>query len=128
MPISDATRNVRILEPATDVGRTVPRQIDETLGMYQRGGFQRNQKDKASRDSFAVKLTNVVGNHEARYGFDVEVNDYTADLGRNLVPLLRPVPGVCLVPFRSGGTSSRVREERPTLRFSPRTTGAWPRT
>lgn len=68
------------LEPATDVGRNIPRQIDETLGQYQRGGFQRFQADTAARDAFAVKLTNVVGKHEARYGVDIELNDYQADL------------------------------------------------
>jgi outer membrane receptor protein involved in Fe transport len=68
------------LEPATDVGRNVPRQIDETLGQYQRGGFQRFQDDRAWRDAFAVKLTNVFGRHEARYGFDTELNNYDADL------------------------------------------------
>jgi outer membrane receptor protein involved in Fe transport len=68
------------LEPATDVGRNVPRQIDETLGQYQRGGFQRFQNDSATRDAYAVKLTSIVGNHEARYGVDIERNDYEADL------------------------------------------------
>ena len=68
------------IEPATDLGRRIPRQIDETLGGYQHGGFQRFQDDNARRDSFGVKLTNVFGDHEARYGFDVELNKYDADL------------------------------------------------
>jgi outer membrane receptor protein involved in Fe transport len=68
------------LGPATDTGRNIPRQVDETFGGYQRGGFQRFQDDRAARDAFAVKLTNVFGQHEAHYGFDVELNIYDADL------------------------------------------------
>ena len=68
------------LGAATDEGRRVPRQIDETLGQYERGGFQRVQDDKASRDAFAAKFTNVFNNHDIRYGFDVEMNNYNADL------------------------------------------------
>jgi outer membrane receptor protein involved in Fe transport len=68
------------LAPATEIGRTVPRQIDETLGSFQHGGFQRFQNDKATRDSYALKSTNYLGNHELRYGIDVESNDYKADL------------------------------------------------
>jgi outer membrane receptor protein involved in Fe transport len=68
------------LGPATTAGATIPRQIDETVGGYEHGGFMRVQKDKAIRDAFAVKLTNITGNHEFRYGFDVERNHYDADL------------------------------------------------
>ncbi len=68
------------LAPATSVGRNVPRQIDETFGAFQHGGFQRFQNDKATRDSYAVKSTNYLGNHELRYGLDVESNDYKGDL------------------------------------------------
>jgi outer membrane receptor protein involved in Fe transport len=68
------------LGAATDEGRSVPRQIDETLGQYERGGFQRVQDDTAGRNAFAAKATNVFDRHELRYGFDVEVNTYNADL------------------------------------------------
>lgn len=69
------------LAPATEVGRTVPRQVDETLaGGFQRGGFQRIQGDDATRDAFALKMTNFLGSHELRYGIDFEYNEYNADL------------------------------------------------
>jgi len=68
------------LEPATEAGRSLPRQVDEVVGGYQHGGFQRVQKDTAIRDAYALKLTNVFGSHELRYGFDVERNNYNADL------------------------------------------------
>jgi hypothetical protein len=68
------------LEPDSDTGRTVPRQIDETIGQYEYGGFQRLQNDKSDRDSFGLKFTNFFGNHELRYGVDVERNTYDADL------------------------------------------------
>lgn len=68
------------LGPATEIGRTVPRQINETLGGIQHGGFQRFQKDKSDRDAFAVKFSNFFGNHELRYGIDTEINRYDADL------------------------------------------------
>ena len=90
------------LEPATDVGRNVPRQIDETLGQYQRGGFQRFQNDDATRDAYAVKLTNVFGGHEARYGVDVEINNYTADLHETWFRFFGP----------SGTFASYIQERR----------------
>ena len=68
------------LEPDSDIGRTVPRQIDETIGQYEYGGFQRNQVDKSDRDAYVLKFTNFFGNHELRYGIDVERNGYDADL------------------------------------------------
>ena len=68
------------LEPDSDIGRTVPRQIDETIGQYEYGGFQRNQVDKSDRDAYVLKFTNFFGNHELRYGIDVERNKYDADL------------------------------------------------
>lgn len=69
------------LGPNTEIGRTVPRQIDETLGGgFQRGGFMRNQNDESSRDAYALKLSNFLGAHEFRYGVDVEQNEYVADL------------------------------------------------
>jgi outer membrane receptor protein involved in Fe transport len=68
------------LEPDSDTGRNVPRQIDETIGQYEYGGFQRIQNDQSDRDAFLLKFTNFFGNHELRYGFDVEKNKYDADL------------------------------------------------
>ncbi len=68
------------LAPDTPTGTNVPRQIDETNGGFQHGGFQRFQNDKADRDSFAVKFSNFVGNHEFRYGIDTEINHYDGDL------------------------------------------------
>ena len=69
------------LGPATEIGRTVPRQIDELIGGgFQRGGFQRNQKDESGRDAWALKFSNFFNKHELRYGVDVESNEYTADL------------------------------------------------
>jgi outer membrane receptor protein involved in Fe transport len=68
------------LEPFSDAGRTVPRQIDETIGQFEHGGFQRFQKDRAIRDSAVLKLTNFFGGHEIRYGADVEINKYDANL------------------------------------------------
>jgi outer membrane receptor protein involved in Fe transport len=68
------------LGPGTELGRNVPRQIDETLGAYQHGGFQRYQNDSATRDAIGVKFTNVLASHELRYGVDVEFNGYDADL------------------------------------------------
>jgi outer membrane receptor protein involved in Fe transport len=68
------------LQPDSDIGRTVPRQIDETIGQYDYGGFQRYQTDKADRDAFALRFTNFVGSHEIKYGFDVERNNYDGDL------------------------------------------------
>ena len=68
------------LGPATQTGSTVPRQIDETLGSFEHGGFQRFQNDKATRSSYALKSTNYFGSHELRYGLDVESNDYKGDL------------------------------------------------
>ena len=53
--LSTTDEQKRILGPATDVGRNVPRQIDETLGGFQHGGFQRFQNEKATRDSYALK-------------------------------------------------------------------------
>ncbi|MEO8137641.1 MAG: TonB-dependent receptor, partial [Betaproteobacteria bacterium] len=68
------------LAPASAVGNTIPRQVDETVGGYEHGGFQRDQKDIATRDAAAVKFTNILGKHEFRYGVDVERNNYSADL------------------------------------------------
>ena len=67
-------------EAATETGRTVPRQIDETLALYEHGGFNRIQDDSATRTSFGTRLTNVFGKHELRYGADVELNGYDGNV------------------------------------------------
>ncbi|HEX7154795.1 MAG TPA: TonB-dependent receptor [Thermoanaerobaculia bacterium] len=67
------------LGPATEIGRTVPRQIDETRSSFQRGGFQRNVDEESTRDAWAIKFSNFFSQHELRYGIDVEENAYIAD-------------------------------------------------
>lgn len=68
------------LAPMTEIGATVPRQIDETVANgYQRGGFMRSQTDQSERNAYAVKMSNYLRTHELRYGIDVENNNYTAD-------------------------------------------------
>ena len=68
------------LSPATDTGRNVPRQIDETVGGgYNRGGFQRFVDESSSRDAWSLKMSNFFQRHELRYGIDVEDNSYIAD-------------------------------------------------
>jgi outer membrane receptor protein involved in Fe transport len=67
------------LGPATETGRTVPRQIDQTQSDYERGGFQRNQQEESTRNAWSLKMSNFFTNHELRYGADVENNEYTAD-------------------------------------------------
>ncbi|HEX9984294.1 MAG TPA: TonB-dependent receptor [Thermoanaerobaculia bacterium] len=67
------------LGPATEIGRTVPRQIDETNGSFQRGGFQRNVDEESNRDAYSLKFSNYFSRHELRYGIDVENNSYVAD-------------------------------------------------
>ncbi|HEX6179460.1 MAG TPA: TonB-dependent receptor, partial [Thermoanaerobaculia bacterium] len=72
-------RRDNTLGPNSDIGASVPRQIDETVsGGYQRGGFQRNQTDESQRDAYAIKFSNFFNTHELRYGIDVENNSYTA--------------------------------------------------
>jgi outer membrane receptor protein involved in Fe transport len=66
-------------EAATDAGRVVPRQIDETFGLFEHGGFTRLQDDSASRTAFAAKFTNVLSSHDLRYGADIELNSYGSD-------------------------------------------------
>lgn len=68
------------LEAATPEGKAVPSQYDQTIGGYIHGGFQRVQDDRASRNSFYVKMTSLVGDHDVRYGVDVEMNNYKAQL------------------------------------------------
>ncbi|OFW30059.1 MAG: hypothetical protein A3H97_02190 [Acidobacteria bacterium RIFCSPLOWO2_02_FULL_65_29] len=81
------------LEAATDAGKNAPLQIDETLGGYYRGGFQRVQDDAATRDAFAAKFTNTIGGHDLRYGVDVEINNYTADLHETWYRFFGPSAG-----------------------------------
>ncbi len=102
------------LEAATDEGRSVPRQIDETIGQYERGGFQRLQDDTASRGAFAAKLTNIFNTHELRYGFDVEVNKYDADLNETWFRFFGP----------SQGSASYIQEREYAVVGSGRTINA----
>jgi len=67
-------------QASTDAGRSIPRQIDETLEQFEHGGFERLQNDWARRLALAAKLTKAWGHHEWRYGADIEVNTYHADL------------------------------------------------
>jgi outer membrane receptor protein involved in Fe transport len=76
------------LEPASEIGRNVPRQEDLLVGSYMHGGFQRFQKDSARRDAFAIKAVSHMNNHELKAGFDVEINDYKADLHETWYRLL----------------------------------------
>jgi len=68
-------------DAATDAGRRIPRQIDETFGLFEHSGFNRVQTDDASRIAMAVKLTNVFAQHELRYGVDAEINSYDSNVG-----------------------------------------------
>jgi len=68
------------LGPGSSASLNTPRQVDEVVGGYEHGGFQRVQKDTATRDAFVLKFTNLYGKHELRYGFDMESNNYDADL------------------------------------------------
>ncbi len=77
------------LEPGSAAVSSVPRQVDEVVGGYEHGGFQRVQADEAVRQAFVLKMTNVARGHEFRYGVDVEQNTYDANLHEDLVPLLR---------------------------------------
>jgi outer membrane receptor protein involved in Fe transport len=104
------------LSASTDEGRSVPRQIDETLGQYERGGFPRVQNDSAKRDAFAVKLTNVFNTHELRYGFDIERNGYEADLQETWYRFFGP----------SGGFASYTQERNYAVQGEGQTTNmAW---
>lgn len=67
------------LFPATDIGRNVPRQIDEINSSLQRGGFQRTVDESSARDAYALKFSNFFSRHELRYGIDVENNGYVAN-------------------------------------------------
>jgi outer membrane receptor protein involved in Fe transport len=68
------------VDPVTDSGRNTPRQIDQTLGGFEHGGFRRHQDDRATRDAYSAQLFSSAGGHELRYGIDVEVNTYDANL------------------------------------------------
>ena len=97
------------LGPASDIGRTVPRQIDETIaGGFQRGGFQRVQNDESTRDAYALKLSNFLGSHEFRYGVDVEQNEYVADLSETWYRYFGPTTTSRLVGACSRTLTPRV--------------------
>jgi hypothetical protein len=100
------------LEPGTDIGRNVPRQIDETVGGgYNRGGFQRFQNDDSSRDAYSIKMSNFFSRHEVRYGIDVENNSYTADLHETWYRYLGdPTGNSRFVGDCRGATCTRMEE------------------
>jgi outer membrane receptor protein involved in Fe transport len=68
------------LGPGSTAGEAAPRQIDETIGGFQHGGFLRFQDDKAKRNSYQLKSSNFLGAHDLRYGIDLEQNKYDGDL------------------------------------------------
>jgi outer membrane receptor protein involved in Fe transport len=68
-------------DPLTERGRSVPRQIDETVaGGFWRGGYPRFQQNDSGRDAYAIKFSNFLRSHELRYGIDIEDNQHGADL------------------------------------------------
>lgn len=99
------------LGPATEIGRTVPRQIDETIGGgYQRGGFQRNVDEESTRDAYSVKMSNFLRSHELRYGIDVENNEYVADTAETWYRYLGDVENARFRDECAGATCSRMEE------------------
>ena len=78
------------LEAATDEGRAVPSQFDETIGGFIHGGFQRVQDDAASRNAFFVKMTSLVGEPRSALRRGHRDERLPREALRDLVPLLRP--------------------------------------
>ena len=109
-------------DAATDAGRRIPRQIDETFGLFEHSGFNRVQTDDASRIAMAVKLTNVFAQHELRYGVDAEINSYDSNVGETWTAISgRPFDSA--PTCRNAFIRSSGRGRRPTLRCSPRIHG-----
>jgi hypothetical protein len=100
------------LGPATDIGRTVPRQIDETIGGgYNRGGFMRNVDEESERQAWSIKGSNFLGSHEFRYGVDVENNSYVADTAETWYRYLGdPTANSRFVGACAGATCTRLEE------------------
>jgi outer membrane receptor protein involved in Fe transport len=66
--------------PFGDIAKNVPRQVDETAGLYWYGGYQRYGDQKAERNNGAIKFSHYLGDHEVRYGLDVEQNKFDSAL------------------------------------------------
>ena len=66
--------------PYDAAATAVPRQVDETGGLYWYGGNQRVGDQKAKRDSYALKLAAYLGTHELKVGADSESNDFDSQL------------------------------------------------
>ena len=99
------------LEPNTEIGRTIPRQIDETVGGgFQRGGFMRNQKDEATRDAYAIKFSNFFRGHELRYGYDLEDNKYSADTNETWYRHFGPITTSRFVNDCAGASCTQIQE------------------
>lgn len=113
-------------EAATATGTGVPRQIDETLALFEHGGFNRVQDDSATRTAFAAKLTNVFSAHELRYGADLEVNLTTPTSTRpGIASSARP--SAPAPTFRSATTRLLARGRRAVPPSSSRMDGRSPR-
>jgi hypothetical protein len=89
-------------------GANIPRQIDETLALFEHGGFNRTQDDNATRTSLGTKLTNVFGRHELRYGADVEMNSYDGNVHEVWHRFFGP-------SFASEGFNAYIQERNYTL-------------
>ncbi len=95
-------------EAATDAGRRIPRQIDETLGLFEHGGFTRQQDDSASRTALAGRITSLIGAHDLRYGIDLELNNYDSETQETWYRFFGP-------QFASEGFNSYIQERNYTL-------------
>jgi outer membrane receptor protein involved in Fe transport len=95
-------------EAATDAGRRIPRQIDETFALFEHGGFTRLQDDAASRTAFAGRITSLIGAHDLRYGVDMELNDYDSETQETWYRFFGP-------QFASEGFGSYIQERNYTL-------------
>jgi hypothetical protein len=99
------------LQPNSERGRTIPRQIDETLGGgFQRGGFQRTQNDTSNRDSWGLKLSNYFTAHELRYGYDVDKNKYHADTHETWFRHFGPITTSRFVGDCAGQECTQIQE------------------
>ena len=118
-------------EAATDAGRRIPRQIDETFALFEHGGFGRLQDDDASRTALCGELTSLFGAHDVRYGLDMEINDYDGEHAGDVVSLLRTAVRVRGVRQLHPGAELHAQRQgidRRARRSSRRTAGARRRT
>jgi hypothetical protein len=61
--------------PITEIGRTVPTQIDDTTGITH-GGSVGHWEELGARNSAAIKATSLLSTHEILAGIDLERNNY----------------------------------------------------